>query len=97
MVAAIRELKKLVTRFKPGVVTGSAPTLPLKILDVLVARERVSPPLRAYAIKTGLITIEGKDAYLHPQQFGINIVDIRNRSATPAIRAFLADFVRSNS
>ena len=91
---ALLDLKKLATRFKPGVVAGSAPTLPAKIVDVLVARRRVSPELYQYALDTGLITVSGKDAYLHPQRFGLNIVDITERRITPAAQAYLADYVR---
>jgi hypothetical protein len=90
---AVRELKKLATRFKPGVVAGSNPTLPTKILDVLVARERVSPSLYKYAVRTGLITVVGQDAFLNPQQYGINIVDLRQRRLTPALRTYLGKYI----
>ena len=91
---ALLDLKKLATRFKPGVVAGSAPTLPAKIVGVLVARRRVSPELYQYALDTGLITVSGKDAYLHPQRFGLNIVDITERRITPAAQDYLANYVR---
>jgi len=92
---AVRELKKLVTRFKPGPVSGGAPALPTKILEVLVARGRVSPDMYDYAVETGLITVAGKAFLLHPQQFGMNIVDLRERRPTPAAREYLAGYLRS--
>lgn len=93
MIEAVRELKKLVTRFKPSVVPGGALALPTKILDVLVARGRVSGELYAYAVETGLVEVAGKNALLHPQQFGINVVDIRARRASPALRVYLARYL----
>lgn len=92
---AVRELKKLATRFKPGPVSGNAPALPVKIMNVLAARERVSPELYDYAVETGLITIVGKVCLINPQQFGMNIVDIRQRRLTPAVEDYLAGYLRS--
>jgi hypothetical protein len=92
---AMRDLKKMLTRFKPGPVSGDGPVLPVSILDVLVSRGRVSAELREYALATGLLTVVGKSYVLHPQQFGINIVDVRERHATPAIREFLAGYVQT--
>ena len=94
---AMRELKKLVTRFKPGPVKDSSPVLPVKIMDVLVARRRVSPDMHAYAVERGLITTEGKVCSLHPQQFGMNIVDLRERRVTPAVRVILSGYLRRGS
>lgn len=92
---ALRELKKLSAWFKPGPVRARAPALPVKIMDVLVARGRVSPEMYEYAVETGLVTVEGKVCLLHPQQFGMNIVDLRARTVTPPIREYLAGYVRA--
>ena len=92
---AVRELKKLATRFKPGPVAGNAPALPTKIMEVLVARGRVSADMHSYALETGLITVDGKITSLHPQQFGMNIVDLKERRLTPAVEDYLAAYVRS--
>jgi hypothetical protein len=92
---ALRELKKLSTWFKPGPVRGSAPALPVKIIDVLVARGRVSPDMYEYAVQTGLVTVAGKVCLLHPQQFDMNIVDLRARTVTPPIREYLAGYLHA--
>jgi hypothetical protein len=92
---AVLELKQLSAWFKPGPVRGEGPALPLKIMEVLVARRRVSPEMYEYALETGLVTIEAKACLLHPQQFGMNIVDLRARTATPAVREFLAGYLQS--
>lgn len=93
---AIRELKKLVTRFKPGPVSGNHPALPISIVNVLVARGRVSRDMYDYGRKTGLITVTGRVCLLHPQQFGMNIVDLKERRATPAVQDFLAEYVEAH-
>jgi len=90
---AVRQLKRLVTRFKPGPVSSNDPALPTRIVEVLVARRRVSPEMYRYGLQTGLITVVGKVCLLHPQQFGMNIVDLRERRITPAIREFLVGYV----
>lgn len=92
---AVRELKKLTTRFKPGPVSEKAPALPVKIMDVLVARGRVAPDLYEYAVETGLITVEGKVCLLHPQQFGMNVVDLRERRITAEVEEYLSGYLRS--
>ena len=92
---ALRELKQLSAWFKPGPVRGGAPTLPVRIMKVLVARERVSPDMYYYAVDTGLVTLAGKVCSLHPQQFGMNIVDLKARRLTPPIREYLAGYIRA--
>jgi hypothetical protein len=89
----VRQLKRLATRFKPAPVSSNDPALPTRIVDVLVARRRVSPEMYEYALQKGLITVVGKVCLLHPQQFGMNIVDLKERRITPAIREFLADYI----
>ena len=93
---AVRQLKRLVTRFKPGPVSSNDPALPMKIVDVLAARRRISPEMYKYGVETGLITVVGKVCLLHPQQFGMNIVDLRERRVTPAIREFLAGYLAAS-
>jgi hypothetical protein len=93
LIDAVRELKNLATRFKPGPVSGNAPVLPVRITEVLVARHRISPEMYSYALDTGLITVAGKSCQLHPQQFGMNIVDLRAQRLTPAVEQYLADYL----
>ena len=92
---AFRDLKNLATRFKPGPVAGKAPALPTAIIEVLVARGRVSKEMYGFAGASGLVTRDGRSSLLHPQQFGMNIVDIRSQRLTPEVESFLRDFIES--
>lgn len=90
---AFQDLKNLTTRFKPGPVSGKAPTLPKSILEVLVARGRVSRPMSEFAQKSGLVVADGQACFLYPQQFGMNVVDIRSQRVTPAVERFLREYL----
>lgn len=90
---AFRDLKNLTTRFKPGPVSGRAPALPKSILEVLVARGRVSRSMSEFAQKSGLVVTNGRSCFLHPQQFGMNVVDIRSQRVTAAVEAFLWEYL----
>jgi hypothetical protein len=90
---AFRDLKNLTTRFKPGPVKGRAPTLPKAILEVLVDKGRISRQMAEFAEQSGLVVVDGQSCFLHPQQFGMNVVDIRAQRLTEAVEAFLRDFL----
>lgn len=90
---AFRDLRNLTTRFKPGPVSGRAPALPKSILEVLVARGRLSRPMSEFAQESGLVVADGRSCSLHPQQFGMNVVDIRSQRVTSAVEAFLREYL----
>lgn len=88
---ALRELGKLMGWFKGDV--GGQLSHPVRTMDTLVAKRRVSPALFTYARERGLVVVVGGDYVLRPDEFGINFQQIRLREANDQVREFLEGFI----
>jgi hypothetical protein len=91
LAGALTDLAHLVTWFRSEGFGGLG--MYAKPLDAAAAKGRVSKALLDHALERGLITREDKIYYLHPEDIGLALQQVKAKVASEPVRRFLQEFL----